>query len=187
MTSSTLRFFFTLAALTLLHMAAGNPVVNQRCNRQKCCKLTFRILIFKVVHIVILFIVRSEAIGPSVVERPTALTNFEWGAFGDSWTSGVAYSAATVYRNTDFSFCYRTTEAWGAQMEADTTWTKEPKNFHFAGCGGTLMNDVLRQMGLTGNPVLIAGTLGGNDAYFGGIARACIYQPAPGPWGLPYD
>ncbi|PMD22748.1 hypothetical protein NA56DRAFT_747366 [Hyaloscypha hepaticicola] len=132
-------------------MAAGNPVVNQRCNRQKC--------------------LRSEAIGPSVVERPTALTNFEWGAFGDSWTSGVAYSAATVYRNTDFSFCYRTTEAWGAQMEADTTWTKEPKNFHFAGCGGTLMNDVLRQMGLTGNPVLIAGTLGGNDAYFGGSQR----------------
>ena len=126
MTSSTLRFFFTLAALTLLHMAAGNPVVNQRCNRQKCCKLTFRILIFKVVHIVILFIVRSEAIGPSVVERTTALTNFEWGAFGDSWTSGVAYSAATVYRKTDFSFCHRTTEAWGAQMEADTTWMKEP-------------------------------------------------------------
>ena len=72
-------------------------------------------------------------------------------------------------------------------MEADTTWTKEPQNCHFADCGGTLMNDVLRQMGLTENSVLIAGTLGGNDAHFGDIAGACTYQPAPEPWGLPYD
>ncbi len=46
---------------------------------------------------------------------------------------------------------------------------------------------VPRQMGLTGNSVLIASKLGGNNADFGDIARACIYQPAPGPWGPPYD
>jgi hypothetical protein len=99
----------------------------------------------------------------------------------------VAYSASTVYKYTDFEYCYRTTEAWGAQMEADTTWTIEPQTFHFAGCGGTLINDIPRQMGRTGNSQLIIGTLGGNNAIFGDIARACIYQPRPGPWGPPYD
>jgi hypothetical protein len=72
-------------------------------------------------------------------------------------------------------------------MEADTTWTKELQKFHFAGCGGTKMDDIPRQLGDTGNSQLILGFLGGNDAHFGDIARACVYQPAPGPWGLPYD
>jgi hypothetical protein len=32
------------------------------------------------------------------------------------------------------------------------------------------------------------GTLGGNDAFLGDIARACIYKLVPpGGWGLPYD
>ena len=115
------------------------------------------------------------------------MDTFEWGAVGDSWTSGVAYSSATVYKKTDFEFCYRTNEAWGAQMEADKTWTKGTQDFHFAGCGGTLMDDIPRQMGKTGNSRLILGTIGGNNGFFGDIARACIYQPAPGSWGPPYD
>jgi len=50
--------------------------------------------------------------------------NFEWASVGDSWTSGVAYSASTVYRKTDTEFCYRTNQAWSALMEADTTWVR---------------------------------------------------------------
>jgi hypothetical protein len=133
----------------------------------------------------------SHSTTSSSLAKPTpsaiSTNEFEWGAIGDSWTSGVAYSAGTVYKYTDFEFCYRTTEAWGAQMEADKSWTKEPQKFHFAGCGGTLLDDIPRQIEKTGNSQLMIGTLGGNNAFFGDIARACIYQPAPGPWGKPYD
>lgn len=72
-------------------------------------------------------------------------------------------------------------------MEATTGWTDGSQKFHFAGCGGTLMNDIKRQMGKTGNSQLVIGTLGGNNGFFGDIARACIYQPDPGPWGPTYD
>jgi hypothetical protein len=49
------------------------------------------------------------------------------------------------------------------------------------------MNDIPRQMGKTGNSQMIMGTIGGNNALFGDIARACIYQPAPGGWGPAWD
>jgi len=49
------------------------------------------------------------------------------------------------------------------------------------------MNDIPRQMGQTGNSQLVIGTIGGNNALFGDIARACIYQPAPGGWGPAWD
>lgn len=49
------------------------------------------------------------------------------------------------------------------------------------------MNDIPRQMGKTGNSQLVIGTIGGNNAKFGDIARACIYQPAPGGWGNTWD
>jgi hypothetical protein len=133
---------------------------------------------------------KGVALAAANLLQMAAADNFEWGVIGDSWTSGVAYSVATVYKLTDLEYCYRTNETWGAQMEADTTWTIEPQNFHFAGCGGTLMNDLKRQMGLVGNSQLILGTMGGNNAHFGDIARACIYQPPGAPsggWGLPYD
>ncbi|PGH10217.1 hypothetical protein AJ79_05472 [Helicocarpus griseus UAMH5409] len=113
--------------------------------------------------------------------------HFEWAVVGDSWTAGVAYSSKTAYRKTDFNFCYRATEAWGAQMEADNTWTEHPQRFHFAACGGSLIRDVRWQLkGIAGKPQLVLGTFGGNNANFGDIARSCIYQPWSARWGPPF-
>lgn len=72
-------------------------------------------------------------------------------------------------------------------MEDDKTWTNGEQKFHFAGCGGTLMDDIPRQLKKTGTSELIIGTIGGNNGFFGDIARACVYHPAPGPWGKDYD
>lgn len=48
-------------------------------------------------------------------------------------------------------------------MEGDSTWTVNPQEFHFAGCGGTLLDDIPNQLGRTGNSQLMIGTLGGNS------------------------
>lgn len=66
-------------------------------------------------------------------------------------------------------------------------WVDGPGKFYFAGCGGTKMDDIKRQLGKIGDSRLAIGTIGGNNGYFGDIARACIYKPAPGPWGPDYD
>ena len=116
----------------------------------------------------------------------------EWTVIGDSWASGVAYNLSNVYNVTDRETCYRTTEAWGAQMENDDSWSETPQKFNFAACGGKLMIDLARQLKEKGGkPDLVWGMFGGNDAFFGDIARACIYQPIspshPFGWGLPWD
>lgn len=114
--------------------------------------------------------------------------NFVWSVIGDSWSSGVAYSQDTQYDTTNEPGCGRSTDAWGTQMNKDSGWTSNPQDWKFAACGGTLLDDIPRQLGLiTTNPSLIMSTMGGNNAVFGDIARACIYQPPPGGWGKPYD
>lgn len=116
----------------------------------------------------------------------------EWAVIGDSWASGVAYNLSSVYHPTDKEACYHTTEAWGAQMEQDTSWSRDSQVFHFAACGGTLMDDLKRQLkGFASDLELVWGMFGGNNAYFGAIARACINQPIdqshPFGWGKPWD
>jgi hypothetical protein len=111
---------------------------------------------------------------------------------GDSWASGVAYNLSNVYKATDNETCYRSKEAWGAQMENDNSWSLSPQAFQFAACGGTLMDDLERQMKeRAGQPDIVWGMFGGNNAFFGAIARACIYQPIslehPFGWGPPWD
>lgn len=143
-------------------------------------------------HLVWLATALPSPADPTSAASPASVSpvipSFEWAVIGDSWSSGVAYSAGTVYSNLDYEFCYRSTEAWGAQMEADKTWTQSDQVFHFSACGGTLMNDIPRQMGISGNIGLALGTFGGNNAFFGDIARACIYQPRDGTnWGPAYD
>lgn len=118
---------------------------------------------------------------------------FEWSVIGDSWASGVAYNASNVWGPKDREACYRSKESWGAQMSNDNSWrSAELQNFNFAACGGTLMNDLKRQMTeRAGLPTVVWGMFGGNDAFFGAIARACIYQPPstdhPFGWGKPWD
>lgn len=124
-----------------------------------------------------------------IVEAGVAL---EWAVVGDSWASGVAYNLSNVYQPTDKEACYRTKEAWGAQMANDNSWSVDPQVFNFAACGGTLMNDLERQMKQkAGRPDIVWGMFGGNNAFFGAIARACIYQPIapehPFGWGPPWD
>ncbi|RDL37427.1 Uncharacterized protein BP5553_04860 [Venustampulla echinocandica] len=128
----------------------------------------------------------------SEVKVPPRGVAVEWAVIGDSWASGVAYNLSNVYGRTDSEACYRTKESWGAQMEQDKSWSRDPQAFNFAACGGTLMDDLERQMKeKAGNPELVWGMFGGNNAYFGAIARACIYQPIdpghPFGWGKPWD
>jgi hypothetical protein len=118
---------------------------------------------------------------------------FAWSVIGDSWASGVAYNLSNVYAPTDGQFCYRTKEAWGNQMSNDLSWIASGyEAFYFGACGGTLMNDLRRQMAEDPNhSSVVWGMFGGNNAYFGAIARACIYQPYsvehPFGWGPPWD
>jgi hypothetical protein len=120
-------------------------------------------------------------------KQSAQVDKFEWAVVGDSWSSGVAYSTSTMYdSNTDF--CFRTNEAWGAQMEADATWTQNQQDFHFAACGGDkFANLKTRQIPNTGSPQLIISTIGGNNAFFGSTVDACVYQGNPKAYGNPYD
>ncbi|KAK5653808.1 hypothetical protein OQA88_7966 [Cercophora sp. LCS_1] len=126
---------------------------------------------------------------PQADNAPPPLT---WAVIGDSWASGVAYNRSNVYQPTDSEFCYRTREAWGVQMSEDKSWTGDNSVFNFAACGGTLMADIKRQFtDRAGKPSIAWGMFGGNDAFFGAIARACIYQPIdfghPFGWGPAFD
>jgi hypothetical protein len=61
-------------------------------------------------------------------------------------------------------------------------------NFHFAACGGQKMDDLGRQLqDLGGDPDVIWAMSGGNDAFFGLVARACIFQPKGKDWGPAWD
>jgi len=122
---------------------------------------------------------------PASTSRPLT-----WVVIGDSWASGVAYNTSNVYGRFDLESCYRIKEAWGVQMAEDTSWQKEAgSNFNFAACGGTLMSDIQRQFTKrAGLPDIVWGMFGGNDAFFGAIVRACIYQPKlHSDWGPPWD
>jgi hypothetical protein len=118
--------------------------------------------------------------------QTTAAAKFEWAVIGDSWSSGVAYSRETQY-DSDNDFCFRTNEAWGAQMEKDTTWTVNEQDFHFAACGGSHMDAMKGQMADTGIPQLIVSNIGGNNAFFGTTVDNCVYQGNAGQYGNPYD
>lgn len=78
-------------------------------------------------------------------------------------------------------------------MKNDLSWIASGfEAFYFGACGGTLMNDLRRQMAEDPNhSSVVWGMFGGNNAYFGAIARACIYQPYsaehPFGWGPPWD
>ncbi|KAH0536746.1 hypothetical protein FGG08_006418 [Glutinoglossum americanum] len=126
--------------------------------------------------------------GPSPQPPPAPNSDkFEWAVIGDSWSSGVAYSYNTQYDN-NLDACFRTNEAWGAQMESDTTWTQNPQNFHFVACGGSKMDKLKSsQIGKTGSPQLIVSTIGGNNAFFGTTVDNCVYQGNLGSYGDPYD
>lgn len=78
-----------------------------------------------------------------LVIKPRQNPGQEWIVIGDSWASGVTYNRNNQYDSQEI--CMRTTEAWGAHMEADESWTDGEAKFNFAACGGTLMKDAPRQ------------------------------------------
>jgi hypothetical protein len=115
--------------------------------------------------------------GPILVPQP-----FEWGTIGDSWDSGVAYNEKVAYDNNKDD-CLRLKDAYGAQMEADHTWTGiEGQEFHFQGCSGSRLVNMVAERGQiqrTGKPFLVVMTVGGNNANFGAIADNCVYHGNP--------
>lgn len=77
-------------------------------------------------------------------------------------------------------------------MFNDKSWTEGKQVFNFAACGGSRMAAVESQLqDHGGKPRVIWAMFGGNDAGFGAIARACIYQPVDpghlGGWGPAWD
>ncbi|KAI1142332.1 SGNH hydrolase-type esterase domain-containing protein [Hypoxylon sp. FL0543] len=127
---------------------------------------------------------RVFALPSSAFIEPRQEKKLEWAVVGDSWATGVAYNSSNKFDNED---CYRCTEAWGAQMSQDAVWIDGGQDFKFAACGGTLMQAVEDQLKQAGNPSLIWGMFGGNNVFFGDIARACLFQPIPGGWGKYWD
>lgn len=121
---------------------------------------------FLTVCVILMFLASAQAVRVSL----------DWAVVEGSWASGVAYNLSNTYEPTDTETCYRSKEAWGAQMANDNSWSLDPQAFHFAACGGTLMDDLERQMKeRAGKPDIVWGMFGGNNAFFGAIARACIY------------
>jgi hypothetical protein len=100
---------------------------------------------------------------------------------GDSWASGVAYSAATTYDDNKDN-CLRITEAYGAQLTADQTWLEQGTtlSFSFPACSGSRLGDIVggrKQMSMLQDQTdVIVMTIGGNNAGFFDIASNCIYH-----------
>lgn len=126
---------------------------------------------------------------PQVSNTPSTSKPLVWSVIGDSWASGVAYNRSNIYGPFDGEYFYRTKDTWGVHMANDKTWQGDDTTFNSAACGGTLMSDIKRQFkDRAGQPDNVWAMFGGNDAFFGAIVRACIFQPKlHGDWGSPWD
>jgi len=146
-----------------------------------------------VLHILLPFIPKVTAVPrPTPQDTAAAQNTLQWTVLGDSWASGVAYNKTNVFGDSDLETCFRIKEAWGVQMSEDKSWVSGDQKFNFAACGGSLMKDVKGQFEQQKEvSTIVWAMFGGNDALFGRIARACIYQPIdlshPGGWGEPWD
>ena len=103
----------------------------------------------------------------------------EFAVLGDSWASGVAYSAAVQYDDNSDG-CLRATETYANYMLEDVTWADETPLLDFVACSGSHLVDIVRgrqQLSQAGDASIIVMTVGGNDALFFPIAVNCIYQP----------
>lgn len=89
--------------------------------------------------------------------------------------------------------CLRWKDSYGPLMEADTSWTTNPQQFHFAACSGALLVNIVkdpqgdnpRQMDLVGKPQLLTYHAGGNNCQFGSVVKGRVYQPS-GSFGPAY-
>ncbi|KIM96268.1 hypothetical protein OIDMADRAFT_58609 [Oidiodendron maius Zn] len=123
---------------------------------------------------------------------------FVWGALGDSWASGVSYDGGVSFdgKNTDYdnnkNECLRWKNTYGPLMEANTTWTTKPQDFHLAACAGAFLDNIQQilgyrnppQMDQVGNPMMLTYQAGANNCGFGTAVAKCLY-PLPGLLG--YD
>ena len=108
---------------------------------------------------------------------------FEWGSLGDSWASGVSFNGATTDYDNNTNGCLRWKNSYGPLMEADTTWTEKPQDFHFAACSGAWLvhikvdpqNRNPPQMQQVGSPMMLTYHAGGNNIHFGKIVTECLY------------
>ena len=147
----------------------------------------FKYLLFAFLHVVLGAPV-DEVL--SVEKRD----NFVWGSLGESWAAGVSYSTTqhTDYDN-DKNGCHRWKDSYGPLMEADTTWTISPQQYHFAACSAARLVHIVAgaqgdnppQMDLVGNPQMLTYHAGGNNCNFGSLVADCIYQPT-GDFGPEY-
>ncbi|KAH9905504.1 SGNH hydrolase [Xylariomycetidae sp. FL2044] len=120
--------------------------------------------------------------------------DFVWASVGDSWASGVSYSADqdTDYDDDKYG-CHRWKDSYGPLMERNTSWVKGLQEFHFAACSGATLDKIVinsqgenpAQMSSVGNPQMITYHAGGNNCGFGAVVTDCVYQPT-GDFGPEY-
>lgn len=129
----------------------------------------------------VLFVLASNIAAAAVLRSDNAGKNtFQWGVIGDSYASGVAYLQSNAYDN-NAENCLRLTEAYGPQLEGDTTWQNgATQEFHFAACSGKVLGDMAQGQHQTDNtgssPNLVIMTAGGNNAGFFSIVDSCVYH-----------
>ncbi len=124
-----------------------------------------------------------------------ACGTFPWANIGDSWASGVAYLPTNTFDNNKDN-CLRITESYTAQMQADKQWTTGKQDLRFAACSGSKLVDMASPpekwgghylVSKTGSPRILTMTVGGNNAGFFNVARACIFQHEPNhDYGAPF-
>lgn len=118
---------------------------------------------------------------------------FVWASVGDSWASGVSFDGKNTDYDENKNGCLRWKNSYGPLMEADSTWTTKPQEFHFAACSGARLDNIAVngqgsnpiQMSQVGNPMMITYHAGGNNCDFGSVVANCIY-PTPA-WNADYD
>jgi hypothetical protein len=118
-------------------------------------------------------------------DHETRDNDFHWVAVGDSWAAGAATTNVKFFDG-NADDCYRNVESWEAQMSRDTTWTTSSQDFHFKACSGARLIAATHpeprnhqqepQLSNTGTPSLVTMQLGGNDCYFGSVAKECIFK-----------
>jgi hypothetical protein len=118
---------------------------------------------------------------------------FVRGSVGDSSASGVSFDGKNTDSDENKNGCLRWKNSYGPLMEADSTWTTKPQEFHFAACSGARLSNIVEvaqesnpiQMSQVGNPMMITYHAGGNNCDFGRVVTNCIY-PFP-KWKADYD
>lgn len=133
----------------------------------------------------IVYFILGLSLFPAIYSSPFVLDRrinesprFKFASIGDSWAAGPAIATVDSYQG-HWDQCALHKASWEAEMAGDDTWTVDRIDFKFAACSGAVLEDAAAgdnpQISKVDSPNLLTMQLGGNNARFSAIARACIY------------